>query len=310
MWFISITLKSDTIQEAVQRVASSGQHTMRASRRSFSVVFATVITCAGSAGQEEGGGADYLEIPGPPAGKVEAAGFLGVSGEELTVAELEKMGLLEGVRLTEVGKDSPADKAGLVPGDIILRVDESEVGNMLQLRSAITDRRPGEILTLDLIQKKQRVRKRVTLDLRPARPLVVIPPEAIAPRIPNAPPNGIQRFQRFGLGEDGQRFKMRDNDGTVEVVGAEDIREATVWDMSNKITFEGPWVTPQDKAVPSQKTRDRIERVEKTFALRLRRPQPFVLPQRRPNPAPQVPAAPPDAENQPKQQNTEKELRK
>ena len=35
--------------------------------------------------------------------------------------------------------------------------------------------------------------------------------------------------------------------------------------MSNKITFEGPWVTPQDKAVPSQKTRNRIERVEKTL---------------------------------------------
>ncbi|MCH2332167.1 MAG: hypothetical protein MK312_11640, partial [Roseibacillus sp.] len=86
--------------------------------------------------------------------------------------------------------------------------------------------------------------------------------------------------------------------------------EATRGDMANKIPFEGPGVTPQHKAVPSQKTRNRIERVEKTFALRLRRPQPFVLPQRRPNPAPQVPAAPPDVETPPKQQNTEKELRK
>jgi hypothetical protein len=91
---------------------------------------------------------------------------------------------------------------------------------------------------------------------------------------------------------------MRDNDGSVEVTGEVEDREVTVWDLSNKIIYEGPWVTPQDKAAPPEEMRRRIERVEKTFALRLQR-QPFALPQRAPNPAPR-PRVRPKVEEDPR----------
>jgi hypothetical protein len=181
---------------------------------------------------------------------------------------------------------------------------------MLQFRNVITARRQGDVVRLNLIQKERQMEKRVTLAARPPMPLVVIPPEAIEPAGPKVLPDVRQRFQRFGLGEDGQRFKMRDNDGTVEVIGALEARETTVWDMSNKVTFEGPWVTPQDKAVPSDKIRKRIERVEKTFALRLQGPKAFVPPLKRPNPAPRAPAIPPKLKNEPKPGTPETELRK
>jgi hypothetical protein len=59
---------------------------------------------------------------------------------------------------------------------------------------------------------------------------------------------------------------MGDQDGSVEVKGNGEGREVTVWDLSNKVVYEGPWVTPQDKAAPTPQMRRRIERVAKMFA--------------------------------------------
>ena len=255
--------------------------------------------------QEEGGDqveenpGEKIEIPAPRGARNGAPGFLGVSAAELPAALAEKLKINHGVRLTAVDADSPAGKAGLAVDDILLEVDGRKIKNMLQLRDAITAHKQGDEVILELIQKGERVKKKATLAARPALPQIVIPPGAFQGGGIQLAPNGIQRFQRFGLGEDGRRFKMRDNDGTVEVAGALEEREVTVWDMSNKIMYEGPWVTPQDKAAPSEKIRKRIERVEKTFALRLQRPQPFVLPQRRPNPAPRLPGAEPKAKEGP-----------
>ncbi len=283
---------------------------MRVPRIFLSAVLAVAGCAAGLKAQEEGTGAGSLEIPAARPGAVADSGFFGVSAEELTAAEVEKLGIAAGIRLTDVENESPAGKAGFATGDIILGVDGAEIGNMLQFRNLIAARRQGDVVRLNLIQKGQQMEKRVTLAARPPLPQVVIPPEAIEPAGPKVLPDVRQRFQRFGLGEDGQRFKMRDNDGTVEVIGAAEAREATVWDMSNKVTFEGPWVTPQDKAVPSDKIRARIERVEKTFALRLRGPKAFVPPLQRPNPAPRAPAIPPKPKNDPKPGTPESEPRK
>lgn len=247
--------------------------------------------------QGEGKPGLKIEIPVPPAGGPKEPGFLGVSAAELPAALAEKLKIDHGVRLTEVNADSPAGKAGLKVDDIILGVNDRKVENMLQLRDAITAHKQGDEVTLELIHKGERVKKKVTLAARPALPRIVLPPGAFQGGGIQRVPNGIQRLQRFGLGEDGRRFKMRDNDGTVEVAGAVEEREVTVWDMSNKVIYEGPWVTPQDKAAPPGKIRKRIERVEKTFALRLQRPQPFVLPQRAPK---QIP--PPRPRVQPKEE--------
>ena len=252
-------------------------------------------------GQVEGKPGLKIEIPVPPAGGPKEPGFLGVSAAELPAALAEKLKIDHGVRLTEVNADSPAGKAGLEVDDIILGVNDRKVENMLQLRDAITAHKQGDEVTLELIHKGERVKKKVTLAARPALPRIVLPPGAFQGGGIQRVPNGIQRLQRFGLGEDGRRFKMRDNDGTVEVAGAVEEREVTVWDMSNKVIYEGPWVTPQDKAAPPGKIRKRIERVEKTFALRLQRPQPFVLPQRAPK---QIP--PPRPRVQPKEEEDPK----
>ncbi|MBL49462.1 MAG: hypothetical protein CMP28_10985 [Roseibacillus sp.] len=232
-----------------------------------------------------------------------APGFLGVNAAELPAALADQLQLDHGVRLTEVNPDSPAGRAGLQVEDIILGVDDKKIGNMLQLREAITARRQGDEVTLKLVQKGKRLEKKVTLAGRPALPQIVIPPGAFqGGGIQIIPPGaGIQRFQRFGIGGDGGRFKMGDDDGAVEMKGEGESREVTVWDLSKKVVYEGPWVTPQDKAAPPDKVRKRIERVEKMFAGRAaRRVRPFVLPQQAPNPPPPRPGILPKVQEDPR----------
>ena len=232
-----------------------------------------------------------IELPGPP-GKGDGAeqpGFLGVNAAQLPEALADQLQLDHGVRLTEVNPDSPAGNAGLQVEDIILGVDEKRIETMLQLREAIMARRQGDEVTLKLIQKGKRVEKKVTLAGRPALPRIVIPPGAFqGGGIQILPPaGGIQQFQRFGFGGEARRLKMGDDDGSVELVGEGEGREVTIRDHSNKIVFEGPWVTPQDKAAPSEKIRKRIGRVEKMFSGRAaRQARPFLLPPQAPNPPP------------------------
>lgn len=231
-------------------------------------------------------------------------GFLGVNAAELPAALAEQLQLNHGVRLTDVNPESPAGRAGLQVEDIILGVDDKKIENMLQLREAITARKQGDEVTLKLVQKGKRVEKKVTLAGRPALPRIVIPPGAFqgGGGIQIVPPGGgLQRFQRFGFGADGGRFKMGDDDGSVEVKGEGEAREVTVWDLSNKVVYEGPWVTPQDKAAPPDKVRKRIERVEKMVAGRAaRRARPFVLPQQAPNPPPPRPGILPKVQEDPR----------
>ena len=64
-------------------------------------------------------------------------------GIVVSVAEEE-----EGALVSEVAKDSPADQAGVKPGDIITKVDGKSVSDSAALLSLITQRKPGDEITL------------------------------------------------------------------------------------------------------------------------------------------------------------------
>jgi S1-C subfamily serine protease len=59
-------------------------------------------------------------------------------------------GLLNGVIVTEVTPDSPAEAAGLKPGDQILAVDGEEVGPDKSLADLIGSHQPGDTVTLSI----------------------------------------------------------------------------------------------------------------------------------------------------------------
>jgi serine protease Do len=59
---------------------------------------------------------------------------------------------MEGVILTNIEKDSPAEKAGLTAGDIVILVNGEKVNDASQLISAISNVVPGEVANFVIIR--------------------------------------------------------------------------------------------------------------------------------------------------------------
>lgn len=87
-------------------------------------------------------------------GKVQR-GRLGVSIQDVNQALAESFGLAKptGALVSSVEKDSPAAKAGLEPGDVILGLDGKTISNTGELPAAVAIMMPGEIAHLQVWRK-------------------------------------------------------------------------------------------------------------------------------------------------------------
>ena len=92
-------------------------------------------------------------------GKV-TRGWLGVGIQPLTPELAKKFNVKEGegILVNEVFKGDPADLGGLLPGDIILKVEEEGVGTTNTLARVIAGYAPGAPVTIEFIRngKKQK----------------------------------------------------------------------------------------------------------------------------------------------------------
>jgi serine protease Do len=83
-------------------------------------------------------------------------GFLGIqfNPQEMDEKMAQSFGLKEpyGVLVADVLKDSPAEKAGLKPGDIILEVDGKRVDDNMKFRNTIALMKPGTKVTLTIFR--------------------------------------------------------------------------------------------------------------------------------------------------------------
>lgn len=79
-------------------------------------------------------------------------GFLGVYTEDITKDNFSQYGLREarGVGVTEVAKDSPAEKAGLRKGDVITRFDGEAVSSARKLSRLVSEVAPDHKVTLGI----------------------------------------------------------------------------------------------------------------------------------------------------------------
>jgi S1-C subfamily serine protease len=84
--------------------------------------------------------------------------FLGVSAIDLTPELREHYGADKdaGILVGAVEDGSPAEKAGLRVGDIILSVDGAEVGSAMGLRKALRDKKDGESVRIDVLRGRSR----------------------------------------------------------------------------------------------------------------------------------------------------------
>lgn len=92
-------------------------------------------------------------------------GFLGVSLQPVDkdIADAFNLAKPEGALISEVVKDSPADKAGLKQGDIILEYNQMPVKSLQSFRNEISLMMPGSTINLKINRKGQIISMPVTL---------------------------------------------------------------------------------------------------------------------------------------------------
>ena len=101
-------------------------------------------------------------------GKVHRAA-LGVSIQDVTLNDAQYVGLPEisGVVVKDIpSEDSPAKKAGMEPGDIIVAIDGKPVGYVGQLQQQVGFRKPGDVVKVE-VARKGGVRKTFQVKLQP-----------------------------------------------------------------------------------------------------------------------------------------------
>ncbi len=92
-------------------------------------------------------------------------GRLGVGIQDVNQALADSFGLKKnaGALVGSVEKDSPADKAGLVPGDVIVRFNDKEVASSSELPVLVSNTPPGSVARLDVMRKGDTKRIDVTV---------------------------------------------------------------------------------------------------------------------------------------------------
>jgi serine protease Do len=92
-------------------------------------------------------------------------GWLGVRIQEVTkeIAEVEKLNNTEGALVASVGEKSPAQKAGLQAGDIILKFDGKKVDTMKALPKLVSNTKVGKKVELEIWRNKKLISKKLTL---------------------------------------------------------------------------------------------------------------------------------------------------
>ena len=92
-------------------------------------------------------------------------GWLGVRIQEVTkeIAEVEKLKKPVGALVASVGQNSPADKAGIKAGDIILEFDKKKIDTMRTLPKVVANTQVGKSVELKIWRNKKSITKRLIL---------------------------------------------------------------------------------------------------------------------------------------------------
>lgn len=82
-------------------------------------------------------------------------GYLGIGGADIppVMARLLNMEERAGIYVDSVSPDAPADKAGIVSGDVILALDGKDIVNTRQAMDTVAETRPGTEIRVTLLRE-------------------------------------------------------------------------------------------------------------------------------------------------------------
>jgi len=127
-------------------------------------------------------------------------GWLGVYTDELSKPMLVALDIDHGVLVTEVAEESPAAKAGLEAGDVIMSLDGEATADGSALRWAVRDR-PDKAVALKVRRRGKEKRLKVTLGARKGAE------QTFSFQWPEMPREALLKAER-ALKEAGPRLKL------------------------------------------------------------------------------------------------------
>jgi S1-C subfamily serine protease len=72
----------------------------------------------------------------------------------------------EGLQVTEVKPEGPAAKAGVKEGDVIVKIDGTDINTFADLAQTIAQKKPGETIPIEILRNGQTQTVNVTLGER------------------------------------------------------------------------------------------------------------------------------------------------
>ena len=93
--------------------------------------------------------------------------WLGVTGSTITkdLSDAYGLGAKRGILVRTVLPASPAEKAGIRPGDVITRADGELLTGLQDLSEMLSGMAAGDVMTLDMLRTKKAFKVEVTLDV-------------------------------------------------------------------------------------------------------------------------------------------------
>lgn len=96
-------------------------------------------------------------------------GWIGAGVRELNIelAQALKLSSAKGVLITEVMPNSPAQKAGIKTGDILIEIDGKAIDNTNAMLETIASQTPGTVVAINLLRNEANTRVQVKIGKRP-----------------------------------------------------------------------------------------------------------------------------------------------
>lgn len=137
------------------------------------VIGITTAVAVGDTGTDGFGFATPIDVARASAAQLVDTGtivsvWLGVEGSDLDGVSALDLNLPGGARVDTVMVDSPAERAGIAPRDVIVSVDGRPVTSVSMLVTAVRRHRPGDVVTLDVVRDQQHHGMKATVAERPA----------------------------------------------------------------------------------------------------------------------------------------------
>lgn len=106
-------------------------------------------------------------------------GYLGVVISDITHEKAQAFNIEQGggALVEQVMPDTPAERGGLIHGDVILRINGEPVFDAAGLQHAVAQQNPDDTVELEVLRRGKIVKKQITLEERPSQLGVATRPE-------------------------------------------------------------------------------------------------------------------------------------